>query len=247
MADQCVFIRGFQVKRSMFRIKPIRIGSDRVDGDRPPVRIFEVRNGGQHTSTSNTFETLALVSSSSSLATIVYPNHENPQRFQSLRTTPDPLTKGSSSSLDTTVSPNHENPQLYGFQSLHNTPDPFTRGSSSSLDTVVSPNHKEQLIQRLPAPPPPRAPEDQRNYGLRNTSSILHDDSGSSFSSSSLKPIGENPQLHPYPSSTALQSNGGLLSNASFTTSPSNDSSINRGFYAVPPPRPPSSNSSGSS
>ena len=229
MADQCVFIRGFQVQRSMFRIKPIRIGSDRVEG-RPPVRIFEERNGGQHTSTSNTFETLALVSSSSSLATIVYPNHENPQRFQSLRTTPDPLTRGSSSSLDTTVSPNHENPQLYGFQSLHNTPDPFnfTRGSStssSSLGTVVFPNHKE----RLPAPSPP-PPEDQRNYGLRNMSSILHHDSGSSFSSSSLKPIGENPQLHPYPSSTALQSNGGLLSNASFTTSPSNDPSINRGF-----------------
>ena len=158
MADQCVFIRGFQVKRSLFRIKPIRIGSDRVEG-RPPVRIFEERNGGEHTSISNTIETLALVSSSSSLATIVYPNHENPQRFQSLRTTPDPLTRSSSSSLDMAVSPNHENPQLYGFQSLHNTPDPFTRGSgisSSSLDTVVHPFHKEpQLIQRLLAPSPP--------------------------------------------------------------------------------------------
>ena len=87
----------------------------------------------------------------------------------------------------------------------------------SSLDTLVSQN-------------PPHVPL-QNDDGLRNTSTtILGDDSYSLIgsSSSSLDTIRppiqqENPQLLPYPSSTTLQSNGSMY-NASYMTSPSDDS-----------------------
>jgi hypothetical protein len=69
----------------------------------------------------------------------------------------------------------------------------------------------------------------QSDNGFRNALSFLGD-THSGGSSSSLNTIGpsinhENPQLFPYPSSTALQSNGDLC-NASFMTSPSYDSFI---------------------
>ena len=173
----------------------------RVDENRP-------RNGLH-----NTF-----VRSSGSSSAKIYPNHENPQRFQSLHNTPDPLTRGSSSSLATIIEPNHENPQRSQRNGdLRNT-DPLTRGSRSSLNRPpISINSRRSS--------PYRHPTLRRNDSLHNTSSILDDGSSfssfSSFSSSSLNTIGENPQLHSYPSSsTALQSNGGLLSNTSFTTSP---------------------------
>ena len=98
-ADQCVFIRGFQVKRSLFRIKPIRIGSDRVDEDRQPYRIVSEE---QKDRLRNTFDPLVLgsssssLSSSSTLATVVSPGHENSQRNRDGGL----FTRGSRLSLD---------------------------------------------------------------------------------------------------------------------------------------------------
>ena len=72
----------------------------------------------------------------------------------------------------------------------------------------------------------------QRNddWGFASCTTILGDDSLIGGSSSSLDTIRppinhENPQLLPYPSSTTLQSNGSIY-NASFMTSPSDDSFI---------------------
>ena len=96
------------------------------------------------------------------------------------------------------------------------------------MDTIVPPI-KDENPQRSPY----RHPTPQRNDGLYNAASrttVLGDDSLIGGSSSSLDTIGppidhENPQLRPYPSSTTIQSNGGLCG-ASFMTSPSYDSFI---------------------
>ena len=77
---------------------------------------------------------------------------------------------------------------------------------------------------------PYRHPTLQRNDGSGNGSrtTILGDDlfiGGSSSSLDTIRPPSinnENPRLFPYPSSTALQSNGSIY-NASFITTPSYD------------------------
>ena len=82
-------------------------------------------------------------------------------------------------------------------------------GSSSSLDTIR---------------PPGRSPywRDGLHNSVANDSHVW----GSSSSLDTIRPINyENPQLLPYPSSTALQSNGSVYS-ASFMTSPSYSSLI---------------------
>ena len=88
---------------------------------------------------------------------------------------------------------------------------PHIGGSSSSLDTIGPPN--DENLQRSPY----RYPTLQRNDSLRSSTSSLD----------TIRPHmdRENPPLHPYPSSTDLQSNGSLY-NASFMTSPSYDSLI---------------------
>jgi hypothetical protein len=100
------------------------------------------------------------------------------------------------------------------------------------VDTITPPI-KNEGPQRSPY----RHPALQRNDGSGNASitTILGDDSLIGGSSSSLDTIRrrpsinlENPQLLPYPSSTDLQSNGSIY-NASFMTSPSDDS-----FFEVP-------------
>ena len=88
------------------------------------------------------------------------------------------------------------------------------------MDTMgPSIKNESENLQRSPY----RPPTFQRNDGLYNASCTTG-------SSSSLDTIGppiscENPQLRPYPSFTTLQSNGDLY-NASFVTSPSDNSLI---------------------
>ena len=136
MADQCVFIRGFQVKRSLFRIKPIRIGSHRVDEDRQPYRISERKDGLR-----KTLDPLVLGSSSSSLSSssIVSPDHENSQRNRDggLRNT---LTRGSRSSLD--KPPMSINPRL----SLYRHP---TQTGFPSPSGGIQPPVPQQLLGDL--------------------------------------------------------------------------------------------------
>jgi hypothetical protein len=100
-------------------------------------------------------------------------------------------------------------PALSQWRGRSSSPHPF------SSDYVSEPGSRSMLLQS--------------DHGFRNALSVLGD-SHIGGSSSSLNTIGpsinhENPQLRPYPSSTALQSNG-HLSNASFMTSPSYDSSL---------------------
>ena len=122
------------------------------------------------------------------------------------------------------------------------------------MDTIRPPI-KNENPQGSPRGQP--EPTHQRNDG--SCATFLDDDSftGGSSSSSSLDTIGpainhENPHLLPYPSSTTLQSNGGVC-HASFMTSPSYDSFIevldsNSSLYPdpvhgtpfVPPPLVPS-------
>ena len=132
---------------------------------------------------------------------------------------------GSSSSLDT-IGPliNHENPQgLQRNNGLRSASsflgdDSSIGGSSSSLDTIGPPINHENLLNS-----PYRHPTNRNassflgrvlKKGLRNASSALSPNGGSSMN-----------HENPYPSSTVLQSNGGL-SNASFPTSPSDGSLI---------------------
>jgi hypothetical protein len=100
-------------------------------------------------------------------------------------------------------------PALSQWRGRSSSPHPF------SSDHVSEPGSRSMLLQS--------------DNGFRNALSFLGD-SHIGGSSSSLNTIGpsinhENPQLRPYSSSTALQSNG-HLSNASFMTSPSYDSSL---------------------
>ena len=95
------------------------------------------------------------------------------------------------------------------------------------MDTIGPPIENEN-----PQRSPFRHPTLQRHDSLYDASctTVLDNVSLIEGSSSSLDTIGppidhENPQLRPYPSSTTLQSNGGLCG-ASFMTSPSYDSLI---------------------
>ena len=130
------------------------------------------------------------------------------------------LIGGSSSSIDT-IGPQRSpdrHPTLQRNNGVHNASfddDSFIGNSSSSLDTIG------------PQVPPYRLPTIQGNNVLHNAS---YGDTLTGGPSSNLRRIGlpinyENLQLLPYPSSTAIQSNGDL-GNASFTTSPSYNSLI---------------------
>ena len=224
--DQCVFIRGFRVKRVLFRIKPTRIGSDKnAQAQRSPYPFRSdngLRNGAPFRG------------SSSSSDTIVNPqqretsreNHVQRSKPQSdsdngLRNAIPFLFPGPPPPLPPPI--NHirslyRHPTLQRSDGLRSASsflgdDLHIGSSSSSLDTIG------------PAPPishersPYRRPTLQRNNGLHNAPSFLDDRLDGTG-----PPINhKNPQPLPYPSSTALQSNG-YLSNASFMTSPSHSS-----------------------
>jgi hypothetical protein len=75
--DQCVFIRGFRVKRALFQIRLIRIGSSR--DDKNPQRS-PYRNNSVHNASSFLGDGSHIGGSSSNLDTIGPPiNYENPQ------------------------------------------------------------------------------------------------------------------------------------------------------------------------
>jgi hypothetical protein len=82
MADQCVFIRGFQVKRVLFGIKIIYAGSGRDDKNSQRSlyrRRTAQRNNGLHNASSILGDNSHIGGSSSSLGTIRSPtNHEYP-------------------------------------------------------------------------------------------------------------------------------------------------------------------------
>jgi hypothetical protein len=225
--DQCVFIRGFRVKPVLFGVRLIRIGS----GSSPYRRATQRNNGLRNASSGER------VGSSSSLDTIGPPEngwfYRNPLiKLRNASSGDDSLIGGSSSSLDTIGPPENPRPpsppspyrtQNNGLRNTSSGDDSLIGGSSSSLDTIGPPENP----RRPPSPYPT-----QRNNGwfyrnplrmLRNASSgddSLIGGSSSSFLDTIRPPINHE---YPYPSSTALQSNGDLC-NASFTTSPSDDS-----------------------
>ena len=106
-----------------------------------------------------------------------------------------------------------KNPQRFLYRrndSLRSTPSSEDPHSSSS--TIGPPINNEN--------------SPYRRGGLRDSLSFLSHVWGSNSSLDTIRPINrENPQLRPYPSSTALQSNGSVY-NASFMTSSSYDDSL---------------------
>ena len=152
-ADQCVFIRGFRVKRMPFGIKVIGAVSGAADeispnrDRRPRKRNNRLRNAASSLGDDS------IGGSSSSLDTIA---DENPQRSPYKRDSLDDSLStlshiwGSSSSVDTIrplIRPNnHENPQLHPYPSSTTL---YSNGSVYNDSLMTSPSYEDSLIEVL--------------------------------------------------------------------------------------------------